>query len=711
MSPRRALTPVRLLSSLVCSGMSAALYAQSGPAPTADDWGGIGMLQTPSARMRQEGELAFTASHVSPYSRYNFRLQPWPWLEAAFRYSNINDLDYGHAALSGQQHYKDKSIDAKVRLLTESRWRPEVAIGVRDLGGTGLFSSEYLVLGKRMGSVDASLGLATGYLGSRGEIANPLRLVDDRFGSRPRGDRAAGELDARMMFRGPIGVFGGIAYQTRWRALQLKLEYDGNDYRNEPSGTAQRQRMPMNVGVNYALGSNAQLQLGWERGTTAMFGLTLHSNLARTPAADKPLDPAPVPRDTAQVPATAPSPSPAPDWPGTAALLQSSAGLRVERIARRGSELVVSAEQQRYRDPAQALGRTAAVLDRAAGPDIHWFTLRGTRQGLALSEASIERSAFNRYRDHRIGLPALERGLIVTSAQDRAWQTLYQAPSVRFDGNFDIDYQQSMGGPDRFLLYQVAGSYTGNLQLGPATRLSGTVRYNAYNNYQHFRYDAPSQLPRVRTDMRQYLTASDLTLPQLQLTHARQLHRDTHVMAYVGLLEYMYAGVGAEILHRPHGQRWAWGVDLNAVRQRGFEQRLALRDYQVVTGHLNVHYAWGNDRDVQASVHAGRYLARDWGATLSLQRNFRNGVKMGAYATRTDVSSEAFGEGSFDKGIFVALPFDLLLPRSTRAEARFHWNPLYRDGGARLARSTDLYRITADADAWSAGSDLSGVTR
>ena len=159
-------------------------------------------------------------------------------------------------------------------------------------------------------------------------------------------------------------------------------------------------------------------------------------------------DPAPVPRDTAQVPVA--PPPPAPDWPGTAALLQTSAGLRVERIARRGSELVVSAEQQRYRDPAQALGRTAAVLDRAAGPDIHWFTLRGTRQGLALSEASIERNAFNRYRDHRIGLPALERGLIVTPAQDGAWQTLYQAPSMRFDGNFDIDYQQSMGGPDRF---------------------------------------------------------------------------------------------------------------------------------------------------------------------------------------------------------------------------------------------------------------------
>ena len=69
---------------------------------------------------------------------------------------------------------------------------------------------------------------------------------------------------------------------------------------------------------------------------------------------------------------------------------------------------------------------------------------------------------------------------------------------------------------------------------------------------------------------------------------------------------------------------------------------------------------------------------------------------MGAYATKTDVSSHVFGEGSFDKGIYVSVPFDLMLPRSTRTRANLAWSPLSRDGGARLNRAYMLYQMTAE---------------
>ena len=72
---------------------------------------------------------------------------------------------------------EDKSIDAKIRLWEESRWLPAVAVGARDIGGTGLFSSEYIVTSKRAGPFDFSLGLAWGYIGNRGDIANPLATI------------------------------------------------------------------------------------------------------------------------------------------------------------------------------------------------------------------------------------------------------------------------------------------------------------------------------------------------------------------------------------------------------------------------------------------------------------------------------------------------------------------------------------------------------
>lgn len=693
----------RLSLALLTLSISTALHAQSAPAPTASDWGGIGLLQTPTARMADEGELAFTASHTSPYSRYNMVLQPLPWLEGAFRYVSVANRRYGPEWLSGTQNYKDKSIDLKVRLLEESRWVPEVAAGFRDLGGTGLFSSEYLVASKRIGSFDASVGLATGYIGNRGDFRNPLTSIDDRFETRPRA-QGTGSLNSDGMFRGPVGVFGGVAYQTPWDALQLKLEYDGNDYKHEPQGNNQRQKSPFNVGASYAVNKNVHLHLGWERGDLAMFGITLRTNLAQASSMAKVLDPMPMPLK--QRPATAVPESEHDtnvvaelfDWPGVANQLEQNAGLRVQSISRRGSELIVTGEQRRFYYPAQGVGRMGRVLDGTLPDDITWFTVQNARLGVPIVETSIERKALVDYIEHKTDLSTLAGHIEMAPPAAQQRETLYSAPLRRFDGGFNIGYQQSLGGPDGFVLFQVAGTYSASAYLTRNLWLSGTVSYNAYNNYDKFRYDAPSRLPRVRTNIRRYMTEEDLTLPNLQLTGTRQLARDTYGMVYAGLLESMYAGAGGEVLYRPLNERWAVGVEANWVKQRDFDQRFSFRDYSVATGHASFYYMWGEERRVVTALSAGRYLAKDWGATLAVSRAFDNGVTMGAYATKTDVSSKDFGEGSFDKGIYVSVPFDFLLPRSTRARANFAWNPLYRDGGARLARSYGLYQMTSERD-------------
>jgi len=693
----------RLSLALLTLSISTALHAQSAPAPTASDWGGIGLLQTPTARMADEGELAFTASHTSPYSRYNMVLQPLPWLEGAFRYVSVANRRYGPEWLSGTQNYKDKSIDLKVRLLEESRWVPEVAAGFRDLGGTGLFSSEYLVASKRIGYFDASVGLATGYIGNRGDFRNPLTAIDDRFETRPRA-QGTGSLNSDGMFRGPVGVFGGVAYQTPWDALQLKLEYDGNDYKHEPQGNNQRQKSPFNVGASYAVNNNVHLHLGWERGDLAMFGITLRTNLAQASSMAKVLDPIPMPLK--QRPATAVPESEHNtnvvtelfDWSGVANQLEQNAGLRVQSISQRGAEVIVTGEQRRFYYPAQGIGRAARILDGELPADVAWFTVQNTRLGVPIVETSIERRAFVDYAQDRTALSTLTGHIEMAPPAVQRSEILYKAPLRRFDGGFNVSYQQSLGGPDGFVLFQVAGTYSANVYFARNLWLSGTASYNAYNNYDKFRYDAPSRLPRVRTNVRRYMTTEDLTLPSLQLTGTRQLSRDWYGMAYAGLLESMYAGAGGEVLYRPLNERWAVGVEANWVKQRDFDQRFSFRDYSVTTGHASFYYVWGDERRIVTAASAGRYLAKDWGATMAISRAFDNGVTMGAYATKTNVSSQQFGEGSFDKGIYVSVPFDFLLPRSTRARANFLWNPLYRDGGARLSRAYGLYQATSERD-------------
>lgn len=703
--------------SLLALAITGQVQAQQGPAPTASEWGGIGLLQTPTARMAEDGELAFTASHNSPYSRYNLTLQPFPWLEGSFRYINVANRRYGPESLSGDQNYKDKSIDFKLRLWRESRYLPEVALGFRDFGGTGLFSSEYLVANKRFGPIDASLGLATGYIGNRGDFSNPLGWIDKDFKNRQDNSRW-GDIDGKALFRGRVGVFGGLSYQTPWRPLQVKLEYDGNDYKHEPKDNNLRQRTPLNLGLVYSPNRNVQITAAWERGDAAMFAISLRSNPGHATTPPKPLDPPPVPLQSrapsTAVAATTATASTGPtdaapaanhraaiDWQSTGEQLRNNAGLRVNTIEDHGREWVVAGQQMQYFHSSQGLGRTARILDGIAPPEVEWFTVRSERLGMPTVEASVNRKAFADYLDHRIDLETLRRSVVLAPpSPGHSGKTLFAPPFKRFGGGFNFGYKQNLGGPDGFILYQINANYSGSYFFTRNLWLTGTASANLVNNYDKFKYTAPSNLPRVRTYLREYMVTSDVTLPNLQLTTAGKLGRDLYGMAYAGYLEWMYAGVGGELLYRPWGERWAIGVNANWVKQREFDQHFGLRDYSIGTGHATLYYAFGRERRTQAVLSVGRYLAGDKGATLNLSRVFRNGVVMGAYVTKTNVSSEEFGEGSFDKGIYFSIPFDTVLPRSVRAIGTFLWQPLYRDGGAMLGRKYGLYSITGERNEW-----------
>ena len=150
---------------------------------TASDWGEIGLLQTPTARMASAGDVRFHVSHVAPFTRGTVMFQPLDGLEFGFRYTDVANRLYG-AEIAGGQTYKDKSIDVKLRFREESANAPQIAFGLRDLGGTGLFSSEYVVANKRWGNWDASLGLGWGNLGARGNISNPLSFLGSVFNVR-----------------------------------------------------------------------------------------------------------------------------------------------------------------------------------------------------------------------------------------------------------------------------------------------------------------------------------------------------------------------------------------------------------------------------------------------------------------------------------------------------------------------------------------------
>ncbi len=704
-----------------------------------NDWGETGLLQTPSARMGELGDFRLSFSNVYPYSRLNFMFQPLDWLEAGFRYSSISNVAYG-ASTTGQSN-KDKSIDFKVRLAKESAYVPELALGFRDFGGTGLFSSEYLVANKRYGDFDFSLGIGWGYMGSSGNIKNPLIAVSDRFRTRPGAIAGGGQTNFRTFFRGPAALFGGVAWRTPWDPLTLKLEYEGNDYQHEPSANNQRQRTPFNVGLEYRYAPGVSFSLGFERGDKVMLGVALSTNLAKlqTPkVAD-----APLPRFTPTAPSTPPG------WPTTAADIEARTEWTVQRIAPQGDKLHVWITESLTVYREARVETIIALLHRDAPGSIKHFVLHYRERGLALHAQVVNRDEW--VNEHYKALTPSEKRAIsqrdyappMDNSEDRmrplpamAATAASAAVNAPQDGKSDSatataqtstaataspmapwdrkreryvfgitpSTTQIVGGPDAFLLYQIGIQATLEYRFTESTWFNGALNWRMFDNFDKFSYTAPSNLPRVRTFQREYATTKRLTMPVFQLTHVGRLAEDQYYSVYGGALEPMFAGVGAEWLYRPSRSRIAFGIDVNHVRQRAFEQDFGLRDYKVNTGHATLYWDTGWN-GVRATVSVGQYLAGDRGVTLNVSKSFDNGVVLGAYATKTNVSSRDFGEGSFDKGIYVAVPFDAFLPKSSKFTAGFAWSPLIRDGGAKLGRINPLYDMTSirDPKAFSVG--------
>jgi membrane-associated phospholipid phosphatase len=648
---------------------------------TSNDWGLVGALQTPSARMRSAGSFVFSTSRVEPYTRWNVMAQPFSWMEAGFRYTDVANIAYGPTSLSGDQSYKDKGFDVKFGLWSESALWPEISLGFTDIVGTGLFSSEYLVASKRLGTVDASLGLAWGYM------AGATRL---QF-SGPSG----GEFSFNNYFSGTPKPFGSVQWMTPWQPLLLKAEYDANTYQNEPLGNRFEQKSKLNFGLVYRPYSWMDLTAGFERGNQLMLGLSIHTDVSKMTM--------PKLSDPARVPVVAERPATTPDWNRTARDLGVQTGWQVSRIQAEGKQVAVTVDEPVGVYWQDRVDRAASVLHRDAPGDVDRFVLRYQTRGMPLSEQVVERDGWVAARTQPLPPSQQRDNSLARDARstEAAAQPVFEDKGGPWKTNFRIGYSQSVGGPDSAILYQIYAEQSAQLQLfgRKDTWLSGSLRYSLLNNYDEFKYTAPSNLPRVRTYMREYLTTSDLTMPNLQVTHARKIADNQYVSAYAGYLEEMFAGFGGEWLYRPFASRVAFGVDANLVRQRGFEQNFDMLSptYDVATGHATLYWDTGwHGVDVRASV--GRYLAKDLGGTLEMSRRFSNGVIFGAYATKTNVSAEQFGEGSFDKGLFIGIPFDAMFTRSSGTTGFFNWKPLTRDGGAKLWRQEWLYDITRTRD-------------
>jgi len=474
---------------------------------------------------------------------------------------------------------------------------------------------------------------------------------------------------------------------------------DGNDYQSEGLGNQFSQEYPINFGVAYRLNDLFTIQTGWERGDTIMAGIQLGMNFGSEEALMPKFDKAP--ESIRPV-----NPDQTDSRPVRHALLSDEKkahlqarlkqeGVRVSALAADDKSITLYAKQSKFRDQSEAVGRATRILINELPATLASVNYINQEASLNTQQVTVYikpfKQAVNNQTDQGYH-PAYARVKDAPKEYAENVERLTDYPA--FDWRIRPIFSPSFGAPESFVIYKLWLKLAADFQFTDRWSLNNVFSVNLHNNYDELDSPSDSVLPHVRSDVKEYAKEGENSILRMQTDYLWKPSKVTYARLSGGLFESMYGGLGGELLYKPVKSRLAMGLDANYVKQRDYDQLFTFRDYTVATGHLTMYYDTPISNTL-AKISIGRYLAKDIGTTIDLSRKFKTGVVMGGWATFTDVSSEDFGEGSFDKGIYIKFPLDLFFVESRKDSLTASWRPLTRDGGQKLLVGNQLYGLVS----------------
>ena len=649
----------------------------------------------PNATVEPDATFSAGYAYDSPYGSFWASVTPLPFLQMTGRYVSITGLA-GFSRVEGEYgseygRYKDKVIGAKLQVFKESQWLPAVAIGTSDLFGTELFQGHYIVASKAFGrdkNIEASIGYG---------------------------------------FTRPDGAFAGV----RWapRSLQgwaFVAEYDANDYPRDfhaaETSAGTRRKGPA-LGVEY--------RWGWLGAQVARHRDHFSANAyISIPFSEPEFIPKlfePAPFDAKKAPTRVSAEQWLSNGSHGAALVDALVrqDFRNVRVGFEDGTLKLTLTNNRIAETGRAIGRAARTAlafaptgtrsiqlsySRLEQPVATYHFVDLTRlsdylTGLADRESFLQ-TVVVRYadpsdkvgedrqdllaavRDKRNG-PVVQVGrdghIVQVVSEDREANRFKVVPKVSFFFN----------DPSGALRYETSAAANYDKRLGEGLYFNSAFKLSLLENVSGVTQPSNSVLPHVRSDIAEYKRGGRFKLNRALLNKYMTLDERLYARASAGLYEEMFRGIGGQILYLPKDERWAADLTVDALQQRDYKGWFGRRDYNVVTALGALHYRL--PYNMTLTGRAGRFLAKDEGIRLEFKRRFRSGVEIGAWYTKTngkDITRPGSPSDPYnDKGIFMSVPLNIMLPSDSQAIAGFSLSPWTRDVGQMVASPGDLYDL------------------
>jgi hypothetical protein len=636
----------------------------TGPA----NWGGTGLMETPTARVLKEGRFRIGASQIDPYRYYYGAVSPLKGLEIGGRITEVLDVP---ALMAGYGNYKDKSVDLKYQFLPEGKWWPAIAVGLMDPHGTRVYPSQYIVMSKQIYPFDFTVGFGNG-----------------RFGKKPIAS-SADEIKVEMLtsnseWRSDGQFFGGVQVAvTDW--LTLMAEYSPIAYEKQTSDPAQQKYFPSAVPSKFNFGLRlkpwdwAELDVSYQRGQQVGMNLSVNFELGNplVPIYDHPY------KEKAERRSN-------PLRDRIAAALYESGFMDIG-VTLDGDDLRVEAENDKYYYQPRAISVALRALNDIAPPTVRRIHLTLTANRIPLVTFTSGRDDVALFFEEKLTVNEFYHISGLTTDVRETVSTVRKHEKF-MDYGIKPEFRTFLNDPSGFFKYKlgVSGwvSYRpwrgSSFVVGPEYYISNTVSTS----------NAPSATA-VRTDLVPY-QQDNVALGMLLFEQIDKFKQEIYGRIAAGLLEIQYAGFDGEVAKPFFGGRLMVGLSGSVVKKReaGSPFKLKDNDYKdyYSTAFLNTRL---NIPELEAAIDlkSGQFLAGDRGTRITVSKFF-NGVVLSAWYSITDTSifTDSFNRDYHDKGIALTIPFRLFKGSDSRTSYKYAVSAWTRD----VAQDIDHYNSLFD---------------
>ncbi len=648
------------------------------------------MVQTPSADSKPEGFVALTLNKNDIWKFGTLSISPFNWLEASYFYYRPTDLEWQNTA----GYYLDKGFNVKFKYKPKNGNRPNLAIGLDDFAGTGFFTKEYVVATQELTNMKVSFGIGWGKFVGENSFDNPLSFISNKLNVRPKISEnlsKGGNPSYDQWFRGNAAAFGGLQYFIpNKNGLSIKLEYDPFDYldfsslnRPEASFNLRKKNSNINIGFSYPFNKFLTIDASFIKGNTFnlsfTIGTTFNDQLSKKQKFNPSLD-IKENKEHSKI-----------EFYESILLNLNNNNLFLQTASLKEDELDVSISTSQHRNAIRSSSYAASIVQKVSEKhemDINQINISHINAGIELNNIKY---IANHINNDNLPIELLVRNTALESGDSMGFKKDEFKPNIDFPVIFSSvspALVTHIGNPEKFFFGGVNLQHISEIQFSRNLLLSTEFNARVYGDFENTISGPGSSMEHVRTDLVEYLKEDDIVISRMQLDYVWSPRKDTYAKLSGGIYETMFAGYGIETLYKPFQKNYSLGFEIFHVKQRSFDQRFSFKDYSTVTGHFNFGYSL--PLGIESNISYGRYLAKDDGFTFDLGRRTKSGFKAGIYFTRTNVSAETFGEGSFDKGFYFQIPMDLFSTGYSGNYSTFKLSPLTRDGGAKLIHDKDL---------------------